>query len=98
MAEFQERNAQVLSISCDSRFSHAIFGEQLGGISFPMLSDFHPHAAITNAYNVWNPERGCAKRSVFIIDEAGTLRWQRVYPAGTLPEMPDLLAVLDGLK
>jgi len=98
LAEFQERNAQVLSISCDSRYSHAIFAEQMGGIGFPMLSDFHPHAAITHAYNVWNPDRGCAKRSVFVIDEKGILRWQKVYPPGTLPEMPELLEALDGLK
>lgn len=87
----------MLSISCDSRYSHAIFAEQMGGISFPMLSDFHPHGLITQAYNVWNPERGCPKRSVFILDEAGVIRWAKLYPPGTLPEAPDLLAALDAV-
>lgn len=97
MADFQARNAQVMSISCDSRFSHAAFAEHMGGISFPMLSDFHPHGQITRAYNVWNAERGCPVRSVFIVDEGGVLRWVKVYPPGTLPEADELLAALDSL-
>ena len=69
----------------------------MGGISFPMLSDFHPHGAITQAYNVWNAERGCPLRSVFIIDPAGVIRWANLYAPGTLPEPPELLAALDEL-
>lgn len=69
----------------------------MGGISFPMLSDFHPHGAITKAYNVWNADRGCPLRSVFIVDPAGIIRWAKLYAPGTLPEPPELLAALDEL-
>ncbi len=69
----------------------------MGGISFPMLSDFHPHGAITQSYNVWNAQRGCPVRAVVIVDEVGVVRWAQTYPAGTLPEPPDLIAALDSL-
>jgi alkyl hydroperoxide reductase subunit AhpC len=69
----------------------------MGGISFPMLSDYHPHGEITRAYNVWNPQRGCPVRSVFILDEAGVVRWAQTYAPGTLPEPQDLFDALDAL-
>lgn len=85
----------MLSISCDSTHSHGAFAEQLGGVSFPMLSDFHPHGAVSQLYGVYNPERGNSFRSVFILDSGGVLRWKKVYPPGSLPEIPQLLAEVE---
>jgi len=79
-ARFTEAGAQVLGINIDHVPSHLAFAESLGGISFPILADFHPHGAVTRAYGLWNEERGL-------------IRWARVY-AGSLPEIPELLAAL----
>lgn len=95
-ARFTEAGAQVLGINVDHAPSHLAFAEALGGISFPILADFHPHGAVTRAYGLWNEERGLGKRAVFIIDKAGIVRWARVY-AGSLPEIPELLAALAAL-
>jgi len=95
-ARFTEAGAQVLGINIDHVPSHLAFAESLGGISFPILADFHPHGAVTRAYGLWNEERGLGKRAVFIIDKAGIVRWARVY-AGSLPEIPELLAALAAL-
>jgi len=91
---FEAANAQVLGVSCDTVFSHQAFAERLGGIDFPLLSDFWPHGAAAQAYGVFNAERGFAIRSVFIIDTQGIIRWKKTYPPGTLPEADEILEAL----
>ena len=44
---FEERDAQVLSVSADSVFLHKVFAEKMGSIGYSMLSDFYPHGAVT---------------------------------------------------
>ena len=95
-ARFAEAGAQVLGINVDHVPSHLAFAESLGGISFPILADFHPHGAVTRAYGLWNEERGLGRRAVFIIDRDGVVLWARVY-TGSLPEMEELLAALAAL-
>lgn len=95
-ARFTEAGAQVLGINVDHVPSHLAFAESLGGVSFPILADFHPHGAVTRAYGLWNAERGSGKRAVFIIDKAGIVRWARVY-TGSRPEIPELLNALAAL-
>ena len=70
------------------------WAEQLGGIPFPLLSDYWPHGAIGKAYGVFNDERGMDKRSAFLVDEQGVVRFAKVYEPGTIPESKDLLEQL----
>jgi peroxiredoxin len=70
------------------------WAEQLGGIPFPLLSDYWPHGAIGKAYGVFNDERGMDKRSAFLVDEQGVIRFAKVYEPGTIPESKDLLEQL----
>ena len=65
--------------------------EQLGGLPFPLLSDYWPHGAIGKAYGVFNDERGMDKRSAFLVDANGIIRFAKVYDPGTIPESKDLL-------
>jgi mycoredoxin-dependent peroxiredoxin len=68
--------------------------EQLGGLPFPLLSDYWPHGAIGKAYGVFNDERGMDKRSAFLLDAQGIIRFSKVYEPGTIPESKDLLEQL----
>ena len=73
------------------------WAEQLGGIPFPLLSDYWPHGAIGKAYGVFNEERGMDKRAAFLVDGQGVIRWSKVYEPGTIPESKDLLEELKKL-
>lgn len=86
----------MLSISVDSVFSHKVFAEKMGGINFPMLSDFYPHGAVCVLYNCLRPE-GYPKRNVVIIDKEGVIRYRKEYDKG-IPENKDLLAELDKIN
>ena len=82
-----------MSISVDSIYSHAAYAEKLGGITFPMLSDFHPKGKVAQLYGAYNEQYGRSWRSVFLIDTAGVLRWKRIYQTG-LPDLEEVLAEL----
>ena len=73
------------------------WAEQLGGIPFPLLSDYWPHGEIGKAYGVFNDERGMDKRAAFLVDGKGVIRWAKVYEPGTFPESKDLLEELKKL-
>jgi peroxiredoxin len=70
------------------------WAEQLGGLPFPLLPDYWPHGAIGKAYGVFNDERGMDKRSAFLVDDNGVIRFVKVYDPGTIPESKDLLEQL----
>jgi peroxiredoxin len=63
-------------------------------VPFPLLSDYWPHGAVGKAYGVFNEERGMYKRSAFLLDAQGVIRWSKVYEPGTIPESKDLLEQL----
>jgi len=93
---FEENNAQVLGISCDPVSAHRAWIAALGGMPYPMLSDFHPKGSATQAYGLWNEERGAGNRAVLVIDKEGTIRYRKTYEPGVLPDTEELLAVVDG--
>jgi len=43
------------------------------GFEFPVLSDYWPHGATAQAYDVFNADRGVAYRATFLLDEQGTV-------------------------
>ena len=86
----------MLSVSVDSVFSHKAFAEKMGGIGYPMLSDFFPHGAVCATYDCLRPE-GYPKRAVFIIDKQGMVRFRREYEKG-IPDNKELLAELDNIN
>jgi alkyl hydroperoxide reductase subunit AhpC len=82
---FRAHDAQVVGVSMDSRPANAAWATQLGGISYPLLSDFWPHGAVAQAYGVLN-QAGFADRSIFIIDKAGIVRYIDVHEPGEVPD------------
>ena len=69
----------------------------MGGISFPMLSDFHPKGKVCQLFGTYNEQYGRGWRSVFLIDTHGVIRWKRTYQTG-LPDIQELLAELGKLS
>jgi alkyl hydroperoxide reductase subunit AhpC len=66
----------------------------LGGVPFPLLSDYWPHGAVGKAFGIFNEERGMDKRAAYVIDAKGVVRYAKIYPQGTIPTSDELLAEL----
>jgi peroxiredoxin len=82
---------EILQISADTVPSLKAWAEQLGGLPFPLLSDYWPHGAVGTAFGVFNDERGMDARAVFLLDGEGKIRHSHTYAPGTIPECKDLL-------
>jgi peroxiredoxin len=74
LPSFQSDDFSLVAVSCDPMFSLRAFAER-DGLTFPLLSDFWPHGKVARAYGVFDEHRGSARRSTFIVDRAGVLRW-----------------------
>lgn len=78
MAMMGSINAQVVGISVDSPFANKAFGEA-NKITYPLLSDFNRTVAAqyTGIQKDFAMLSGyeTAKRSVFVLDAAGTVRY-----------------------
>ncbi len=88
LSAFQNESVQLLAISCDPMFSQRAFAE-LEGYTFPLLSDFWPHGAVSKSYGVFDEERGRAIRGTFVIDKEGIVRWQVINGAGDARNIGD---------
>ena len=86
LAEFVTFDSEVLAISCDPMFALRAFADS-DGLNFPLLSDFWPHGEVARAYDVLDEDRGSARRSSYVVDRDGVLRWA-VHNA--MPEGRDL--------
>jgi glutaredoxin-dependent peroxiredoxin len=67
----------LYGISVDSVFSHEAFAKELGGLPFELIADFE--RTMVTDYGVRRDDvagyKGMAKRSVFVIDKSGVIRW-----------------------
>ena len=82
-------------MSVDSIFCHANWGKSLGGISFPLLADFHPKGAMASDYGLYLKDNGITDRATVIVDAGGTVRYAHsVTPSGQrdIDELVELCA------
>ena len=83
--EFDRFDAQVLGISIDTIPTIKAWAKSLGGISYPLVSDFWPHGLTALKYGVLRAE-GFTERAIFIIDKQGKLRYIDVHAIGDQPK------------
>jgi peroxiredoxin len=101
IAIYEKLNATVLAISVDSPHTLNKFRE-LNQLPFLLLSDFNKVAC--RAYDCMHEEfslglRGVAKRSAFVIDKEGQLRYQEILEnPSSLPNFESINEVLNNLN
>jgi alkyl hydroperoxide reductase subunit AhpC len=98
LSRFEAHNTQVLGISVDSIPSHEAWQRSVGGISYPLCSDFWPHGEVAKKFGVLRNEEGISERALFIIDKEGIVRFIDVHPIGEQPDNDELFEVLKDLK
>ena len=92
LAHFSELGAQVVAISAQDVDSHQRFAAKHGGFDFPLLAD--TDKAVAARYGTLGPI-GFPRRSVFIIDGDGIVRYAHRAIAGlTYRPVSELVGVL----
>ena len=101
IARYANSNAEVLGISIDTHFVLKKYKEEQQ-LPFHLLSDFNKEAihAYDTAYAVFSAEyKGVAKRSAFLIDKEGIVRYAEVLEnASEIPNFEEINKVLAGFK
>jgi len=94
--EFERLGAKVVGISVDNTWSLAAFAKAQG-ITFPLLSDFHPKGEGARKYGVMRDD-GITERALFIIDPDGIVRYSYVSPILENPGGDRLLDALEEMR
>jgi peroxiredoxin len=98
IALYNEANAQVLGISVDSVFTLARYKEDQR-LNFPLLSDFNKETstAYGSLYDSFVFDmKGVSKRSAFVIDKKGIVRYAEVLEKAT--DLPDFATIQKTLQ
>ncbi len=101
LSVYDNLNAAILGVSVDSPFTLAKFKEEQK-LNFPLLSDFNKE--VSRSYGALYEEfvlglRGVSKRSAFVIDKEGSIRYAEVLEsAGDLPNFAAIKETLSDLN
>ncbi len=90
---FEKNQAVVLGISVDNAPTLFAWTKEMGGVWFPVLSDFSPHGAVAQSYGVLRGD-GTAERALFVIDKQGIIRYIEIHDINTVPRLEELIGQL----
>ena len=96
--KFEGYNTQVLGISVDHIPCLKAWAESLGGISYPLLSDFWPHGAVAEEWGVLRKDEGKSERALFIVDKQGIVRYVDIHDIDDQPDNEELFRFLRQLE
>jgi peroxiredoxin len=81
LPDYENDDTATLAISVGPPPTHKVWAIQRG-FTFPVLSDFWPHGAVSQAYGVFNDDAGVANRGTFVVDRAGIIRFAEMKQPG----------------
>jgi len=101
VAEFKEKNCEVLGVSVDSRFTHlawkntAVENGGIGNIQYPLVEDLNK--AIAKSYGILLND-SVALRGLFLIDTKGVVRHSVINDLPLGRSVGEALRILDALQ
>ena len=87
-------DAKVVAITCDPLPANAAWAEH-NEFTYPVLSDFWPHGAVSKAFGVFNEKVGVANRVSFLVDADGVVT--DVFASDSMGEARDFEAQVGAL-
>jgi peroxiredoxin (alkyl hydroperoxide reductase subunit C) len=98
-ADFRERDAQVLGLSCDSQYVHLAWRQNhadLKHLPFPMLADLKRE--LCGALGILHKDEGIPLRATFLVDPQGVIRHVCVHDLSVGRNVDEVLRTLDALQ
>lgn len=102
LAEFEQRNTQVVACSIDSWFTHCAWLNTpknkggIEGVEYPIVSDLNKN--ISRNYQVLKEDEGIAYRGLFLIDKQGIVRHQLINDLPLGRSVEEVLRLVDALS
>ena len=93
---FEQLNTVALGMSIDTVPSKHAWAKSLKIKNTRLLSDFWPHGGVAKLYGIFRAKDGFSERANIIIDEKGKVKFVKVYPLPQLPDITEIIKVLEG--
>jgi len=94
LERFAGYDAQVLGISVDSVPCNTAWAKSLGGLSYDLLSDFHPKGEVAKAFGAYRANDGISERALFVVDKEGKLAYVDIHNISGQRDKEDMFEVL----
>ncbi len=94
---FEEKDSVVIGITVDNIPTLFAWTTDMGGVWFPVLSDFWPHGQVAEKYGILRTN-GVSERALFVIDKQGVIRYIDVHDINERPDLESLMTELQKLK
>jgi len=94
---FEKYDAIIIGITVDNIPTLFAWTKEMGGLWFPVLSDFWPHGAVTKKYGILRTD-GVSERAIFIIDKKGIIRYIDIHNINERPNLESMIKELEKLK
>jgi peroxiredoxin (alkyl hydroperoxide reductase subunit C) len=94
---FDRHDTVILGITVDNLPTLFTWTRQMGGLWFPILSDFWPHGEVADRYGVLRSD-GMTERALFLIDKQGIIRYIDVHDINESPDLDVLVKEMDKLN
>jgi peroxiredoxin len=86
-------NTVATGVSVDSVPCKKAWAKSLRISKTPLLADFWPHGALAKALGIFRKE-GFSERANIIVNEKGTIIFQKIYPLHELPDLEEIIGQL----
>ena len=96
--KFASLNTVPAGISIDSVPTKKAWAENLGIKNTRLLSDFWPHGHVAKLYGIFRENDGFSERANIILDDGGKVIFSKVYPLSELPDIEEIIRVLENSK
>jgi peroxiredoxin len=97
LEKFKSLNTVPLGLSVDPVPCKKAWSSVLAINNVSLPSDFWPHGKVAQDYGIFIEKPGISERANIIIDENGIVKWVKVYPISQLPDINEVLQVLESL-
>lgn len=94
---FAKNDTILLGITEDNIPTLHAWTQEMGGVWFPVLSDFWPHGKVAQEYGVLR-SNGTSERAIFVIDKDGVIRYIDVHDINERPRLEVLIGELEKLQ
>jgi peroxiredoxin len=91
-------NTVAVGISVDSVPCKKAWAGHLGLRETRILADFWPHGKVAQLYGLFRDANGFAERANVVVDEKQTVRFVKVYPIHSVPDIGEVIGFLGTLK
>ena len=88
----------AVGISVDSVPCKKAWAQSLNIAGTRLLADFWPHGRVAQLYGLFRDANGFAERANVVVDERQTVRFVKIYPIHSIPDIGEVIGFLKTMK